>query len=72
LPLLLAVESRLTARRSALEAGGVATNGEAKRPKKTKSRSVGSTSTTVWVPGLPFESSRKPTKGGSPKKKNRH
>jgi DNA transformation protein len=71
LPWLLAVESRLTARRSALEAGGVATKSEAKRPKKTGTRAVRSTSTTVWVPGLPFESSRKPPKGGAPKKKNR-
>lgn len=71
LPLLLAVESKLAARRSALEAGGVSMKGEVKRPKKTTGRASESRIESVWVPGLPFETSRKSVTGRARKKKNR-
>jgi hypothetical protein len=71
LPLLLAVESRLAARRSTLEAGGVSLKGETKRTKKTAARSSKSAVENVWVPGLPFETSGKSQQGRAPKKKNR-
>ena len=71
LPLLLAVESRLAARRSTLEAGGVSVKGDTKRLKKTVARSSKSRAETVWVPGLPFETSRKSGQGRALKKKNR-
>ncbi len=71
LPLLLAVESKLAARRSALEAGGVPMKGEVKRPKKTTGRASESRAESAWVPGLPFDTSRKSVTGRAPKKKNR-
>jgi len=72
LPLMLAVESRLAARRSTLEAGGVTVRGgEAKRSRKTAARSSKSATAAIWVPGLPFETSRNLKRGRAPKKKNR-
>ena len=72
LPLMLAVESHLAARRSTLEAGGVTVRGgEAKRSKKTAACSSKSATAAIWVPGLPFETSRNLKRGRAPKKKNR-
>ncbi|MFM8584876.1 MAG: TfoX/Sxy family protein [Gammaproteobacteria bacterium] len=71
LPLLLAVESRVTARRSALEAGGVAARVGQSRPKRSTSRPPTDSDDRVWVPGLPFETRRKSEQGKTPKKKNR-
>jgi len=59
LPLLLAVEARLAARRSTLEARGVLEKGDAKRPEKSAARASISAMETPWVPGLPFEAGRR-------------
>ncbi len=65
LPLLLAVESRLAARKATLEAAGVSAGGGAKgRSRKAQvvaPRTPKTDDPAPWVPGLPFEPARKRT-----------
>jgi DNA transformation protein len=72
LPLLLAVESRVAARRDTLEAGGITGRSGKGRSKRPKSHAAKEVDDRVWVPGLPFETSRNLERGRLPKKKNRH
>ena len=71
LPLLLAVESKVTARRDTLEAGGLTERSGKGRSKRSASRPARDSLDRVWVPGLPFEVKGNPELGRASKKKNR-
>lgn len=68
LPLLLAVESRLAARKATLEAAGVRTGVSGRKPGRQpagdarKRRSA--PAPTPWVPGMPFETAEKTGRRG--------
>ena len=63
LPLLLAVETRLAARKATLEAGGegvrVATRGPGGQPAAAGKAPPKQDEPAPWVPGMPFESAGK-------------
>lgn len=61
LPLMLAVEAREGARRQALAAAGLAPAASARgKPRRAEEPPTGSSTEGAWVPGLPFESPRRP------------
>jgi DNA transformation protein len=70
LPLLLAVEARLAARRATLEAGGVKPTAHKRRANQA-TRVARAEEDSLWVPGLPFPSAGAARTGRKPKKKNR-
>ena len=63
LPLLLAVESRLAARKATLEAAGVRTGVSGRKPGRQPAGDArkrrGAPAPAPWVPGMPFETAGK-------------